>query len=242
MDDTARIRVLIAEDEESFLKVLTTSLESTGRFEVYPCESGEDAVEALKGSRFDIIVLDYKMQGMTGLNVLQWMHEQKLTTPVIMLTGAGSENIATEAMKLGAYDYMNKERFDRDHFPLYVRGVREKYLFRREKEERERNIALVEMIHNTITSLSELVQNSVARLAFLSDELEQILNPQLSQADKELLGKNTQKTREELETLAFAMKSMLNLPRSAEQTMSQDQNAQVKGEKVTVHPPQRSRR
>jgi DNA-binding response OmpR family regulator len=237
MDETTKIRALIAEDEESFLKVLTTSLEATGRFEVYPCESGDEAVEALKVSRYDIIILDYKMPGMTGLNVLQWMHEQKMATPVIMLTGAGSENIATEAMKLGAYDYMRKDRFERDHFPIFVRGIREKYLFRREKEERERNIALVEMIHNTITSLSELVQGSVARLAFLSDELERILSPQLSHAGKELLEKNTKKTSEELETLAFAMKSMLNLPRSAKETISLTEDFQDKTEKVPVSSP-----
>ena len=118
MNESDTLRVLVAEDEESFLRVLTTVLESTKRFSVYPCEEGDEAVAALKRSRFDLVVLDYKMPGMSGLNVLQWIHEQKLDTPVVMLTGAGSENIAVEAMKLGAYDYLKKDFFDRNHFPV----------------------------------------------------------------------------------------------------------------------------
>ena len=75
MDDSKKIRALVAEDEESFLRVLTAVLEATQRFEVYPCESGDEAVETLKRSQFDVIILDHKMPGMTGLNVLQWLHE-----------------------------------------------------------------------------------------------------------------------------------------------------------------------
>lgn len=121
MSEHDKPRILIAEDEESFLRVLITGLELTDRSIVYACESGDEAVEALKGSKYDVAILDHRMPGMTGLNVLQWMHEQKLDTLSIMLTGAGSENIAVEAMKLGACDHMRK-----DHFPILVQSVYER--------------------------------------------------------------------------------------------------------------------
>src|SRR5512146_2443903 len=151
-------KTLVADDEESFLGVLSSVLQATGQFEVTPCESGELAIRALSEGPFDLVILDHKMPGRSGLNVLQWMHEQKIETPVIILTGAGSENIAVEAMKLGAYDYIRKDQFDRQHFPITAYGAIERFLFRKEKEKREqtlrsheKTLSSLESIHQTIS-------------------------------------------------------------------------------------------
>ena len=69
-----KIRVLIVEDEESFLEVLINVLRSAKHFNVVPCQTGEAALEALRTSRFDVVVLDYHLPGMSGLNVVQWMN------------------------------------------------------------------------------------------------------------------------------------------------------------------------
>ena len=224
MEEQRKLRVLVAEDEESFLVVLTTVLETTNRFEVYPCESGDEAVEALKGSSFDVIILDHKMPGMTGLNVLQWLHEQKSTIPVIMLTGAGSENIAVEAMKLGAYDYLRKDYFDREHFPIIVNSVYERYLFRKEKEqpsisqhERERYLAFLELLRNSMSSFSEIVQMTLAKMSFVTDQSERTLRPLLPANGKEELDGFIRTVREELETLAYASKSMMGVPKVSDE-------------------------
>jgi len=242
MSESEKIRVLVAEDEESFLRVLTTVLEATQRFEVYPCESGDEAVEAVKRSHFDVIILDHKMPGMTGLNVLQWLHEQKSDTPVIVLTGAGNETIATEAMKLGAYDYLRKDQFDRNHFPILVGGVFERYLFKKEKEqleisarERERNLATLELIINSVSSLSEIVQVTVAKLAFLTDESEHLVRSGVQPAAKIKFEAYFRKLREELETLAYASKSMVGLP---EATNDYTQNAPAPQSNQQPQPPQ----
>ena len=227
MEEPAKIRVLLAEDEESFLRVLTAVLESTQLFEVYPCESGDEAVETLRRSSFDVIILDHKMPGMTGLNVLQWLHEQKSETPVIMLTGAGSETIAVEAMKLGAYDYLRKDQFDKNHFPIFVRGVYERYLFRKDKEqleqnarEQEKNLAALGLVVNSVTSLSEIVQMTIAKLAFLTDESEHLLRSHLQSGGKEKLDNYFRQLREELETLAYASKSRVGVPNSPDEFAS----------------------
>jgi len=231
MDESKKIRALVAEDEESFLRVLTAVLEATQRFEVYPCESGDEAVETLKRSQFDVIILDHKMPGMTGLNVLQWLHEQKSEIPVIMLTGAGSENIAVEAMKLGAYDYLRKDQFDRSHFPIVVNGVYERYLFRKDKErlenserEQEKNLAALEVIVNSISSLSEIVQMTIAKLAFLADESEHLLRSHVQTEGRRQFEEHFQRLREELETLAYASKSMVGIPPSSDKSGSGARN------------------
>jgi DNA-binding NtrC family response regulator len=124
------------------------------------------------------------MPGKTGLNVLQWLHEQKLDLPVIMLTGAGSENIAVEAMKLGAYDYIRKDQFDIEHFPIVVNGVYERFLFKKEKEhreldarERQRNLASLELLKNSISSFSQIASTALTTIALLTDESERLLQP-----------------------------------------------------------------
>ncbi|MBM4162614.1 MAG: response regulator, partial [Ignavibacteria bacterium] len=98
--------LLIVDDDDSFRIAMKQILSSSGRYRVRSCESGESAIEALQQERFDVVILDYRMGGISGLNVLQWMHEQKIDTPVVMMTAAGSESVAVEAMKLGAYDYV----------------------------------------------------------------------------------------------------------------------------------------
>lgn len=218
MDQSDVLRVLVAEDEESFLKVLTRVLESTTHFSVYPCEEGEEAVAALRRSHFDIVVLDYKLPGMSGLNVLQWIHEQKMDIPVIMLTGAGSEDIAVEAMKFGAYDYIRKDSFDRNHFPVIVNGVYERYLFKRDKEQREararkleRDIVAFEILSTSLSSFAEDVSETLSTVSQLTDENERTLRPLLPPDGKEQLNTYLKKIREEYRTLIAIGRSIVSL-------------------------------
>jgi DNA-binding response OmpR family regulator len=220
MNSPEKISVLIAEDEESFLKVIASVLESTRRFAIFSCETGDEAIEALSKSRYDIIILDHKMPGRTGLNVLQWLHEQKVNTPVIMLTGAGSENIAVEAMKLGAYDYVRKDQFDKLHFPLIVNAVYERYLFKEEREkrevdEREREIYLqsLELLRNSVSSFSQIVNTTLTTIALLTEESDRLLLPLIPPEGKEHFKRYFRKMKEEYDTLGTVTQSMVSLTR-----------------------------
>jgi response regulator RpfG family c-di-GMP phosphodiesterase len=122
------------------------------------------------------------MTGMSCLNVLQWMHEQKLEVPTIMLTGAGSENIAVEAMKLGAYDYVRKDHFDREHFPLLVHSVYERFLFKKEREklqktsrDLERQVHLLESLKNSLAAMSWMAESTQQRISLMTQEGERLL-------------------------------------------------------------------
>ncbi len=159
MDQVKPIRVLIAEDEDSFRMVLQRVILSNKEYEFQACASGDEVIELLKEKHFDVIILDHMMPGRSGLNILQWMLEQKMDTPVIMLTGAGSENIAVEAMKLGAYDYIRKEHFEKEHLPHIINSAHERYLFRKEREQRQASPAVQGESINAFRLLSQCVRS-----------------------------------------------------------------------------------
>ena len=220
LDEANKIRTLIVEDEESFRLVLINVLQSTTRFEVVPCTNGTDALEILSSSTFDLVILDHKMPGKSGLNVLQWMHEQKLDTPVIMLTGAGSEKIAAEVMKLGAYDYIRKDQFDRHHFPIIASGVHERFLFRKERARRtthasqeEKNIASIGSIHQSVSALTHTMNSALASVSLIADDCEMLSERLPNSDEKTKLRENLGEMRQEYTSVATVVKSIVELSR-----------------------------
>ncbi len=135
--DTHRIRVLLVDDDDSLRLSAEHMLISTGGFDVVACPNGQAALETLMAGGIDVMVLDHKMPGISGLNVLQWLHERKQLVPTLMLTGEGSEHIAVEALKMGAFDYIRKDHLDLRRLPVVVRGLYERKLFREERSRRE---------------------------------------------------------------------------------------------------------
>jgi DNA-binding response OmpR family regulator len=209
--------ILFAEDEPSFRLATATFLSAQG-FHVETCDSGEAVVEALSRSTYDVIILDYRMPGMSGLNVLQWMHEQKLETPVIMLTGAGSETIAVEALKLGAYDYISKDHFEFHHLSVVVNGVYERSLFRKEKQLREEHErrqqndrTTFELFHSTLSSLSHVLNNSLTLLALSLEENSKSLISYISQEGQQNLQTTFTEMRQQLEVISTGISSLLTL-------------------------------
>jgi DNA-binding response OmpR family regulator len=209
--------ILFAEDEPSFRLAAYTFLSSQG-YQVEVCESGRAAIEALSHSQFDVVILDYRMPEMTGLNVLQWMHEQKSEIPVIMLTGAGSESIAVEALKLGAYDYILKDHLEFHHLPIVINGVYERYLFRREKKLREdyehhrdNNRTTLKLFHSTLSSLSHILKNSLSLLALSLEEDFKPLLPAMSQEGQQHLQSTIEEMRQQFDLISSGIDSLLTL-------------------------------
>jgi DNA-binding response OmpR family regulator len=211
------LKILLVDDEDAFRTVVASSLEETTLFKVDECSSGEAAIEKLATESYDIVVLDYKMPKLSGLNVLQWMHEQKIGTPVIMLTAAGTEFVAVEAMKLGAYDYLRKENIEIDHLPIVIRGTYERYLFKKDREladQRKQNLVheevTTQMLSGTLSSLGHLVNNSLTILNANIDEIER-LSVGLSDAASERLTQSIREMRSQYNVMVEAMKAMVHL-------------------------------
>ena len=116
------LNVLIVDDEPTYRIVLTQTLKSCGH-NTEACEGGDDAISLLQKNKYDVVLLDYKMPGTSGINVLQWMYGMKMDIPVILITGYGSEEIALEAWKWGAKDYFVKGKSDMSQLPELVLKV-----------------------------------------------------------------------------------------------------------------------
>jgi len=101
------ISVLIVDDEVEFLETLVKRLRKR-KLEVNGVTSGEAALELLNTSPTDVVVLDVKMPGMSGLDTLREIKKKHKLVEVIMLTGHASVEAAIEGMGFGAFDYLMK--------------------------------------------------------------------------------------------------------------------------------------
>jgi len=101
------IRVLVVDDEANFRKLLVRELERRGH-EARSAEGGAEALQSLENDSADVLLLDIKMPGMGGIDVMRRLQEGPRPPEVIVMTGYASIPTAIEAMKLGAYDYVTK--------------------------------------------------------------------------------------------------------------------------------------
>lgn len=100
-------RVLVVDDEADFLETMVNRLRRRG----LPAEgalSGPEALEMMRRQEFDVVVLDVRMPGMDGLEVLRGIKDKWPFVEVIMLTGHGSVESGIQGMRLGAFDYIMK--------------------------------------------------------------------------------------------------------------------------------------
>lgn len=102
-----KIDILIVDDEEQFLEGMKKRLELR-EFNVTAVNRGEKAVEAARGTKFDIALLDLKMPGMDGQATLQALKREHEFMEIVILTGHGSIDSAVETTKVGAYSYLQK--------------------------------------------------------------------------------------------------------------------------------------
>lgn len=102
-----KIKVLMVDDEEQFRSTTSKILSRKG-YETTLAGSGEEALEVLKSSRPDVVVLDIRMPGMDGHEALSRIKEIDPEIQVIMLTGHGTLDSARETLESRAFDYLNK--------------------------------------------------------------------------------------------------------------------------------------
>ena len=113
-----KTRVLVVDDEEDIRDGCEHVLQRAG-YEVTKCKSGKEALALFVPAAFDIVLLDLKMPGMDGMDVLAQMKEIDETTLIIIITGYATVETAVEALKMGAYDLLPKP-FQIDHLRIVV--------------------------------------------------------------------------------------------------------------------------
>jgi two-component system NtrC family response regulator len=111
-------KILLIDDDASLRRVVEYNLQEAG-YRVQSAAGGEEGLQQFAEETPDLVITDMKMPGMDGMQLLKLIKERSPETLVIMITAFGAVDIAVEAMKAGAYDYITKP-FNRDELRLIV--------------------------------------------------------------------------------------------------------------------------
>jgi len=133
---TIPTRVMIVDDEKDFVEILSLRLNEIGE-KVWAAYNGKECLDMLETENIDVVILDIKMPGMDGIEVLRIIKKQHPLVEVILLTGHGSAETAVEGMKLGAFDYLLKPT-DFSELRIKLQGARKR------KDEHEERIRKAE--------------------------------------------------------------------------------------------------
>ncbi|MCB0274269.1 MAG: response regulator, partial [Calditrichaeota bacterium] len=159
------IKALYVEDNRMTARVLESRLTKRGA-QVRLADSGEAGLKAIEAEHFDLLVVDYQLPGMDGLEVIQNLASRGKLPSTIMLTATGDEGIAVEAIKWGASDYLVKEGNYLDLLPAVIRQVLEQTEVLREKQLAEERLrfsestksALLDAMPDAIITLDPLLR------------------------------------------------------------------------------------
>src|SRR3954464_13725760 len=131
--------ILVVDDEEPIRQVLTEVLSGHG-YVVSTASDGEEALKELPPHDYDAIVTDVRMPRMDGLSLVRAIQQTAPDAPVIVMSAYGSHDLALEAMKAGAYDYLGKP-FRPDEVLLVLRQAEERERLHIENRRLRRELA-----------------------------------------------------------------------------------------------------
>jgi two-component system, NtrC family, response regulator len=122
--------ILIVDDEKNYLVVLEALLGNEG-YEIVTTDNAREAVRSVRESDLDLVITDMKMPGMSGMELLEECKKIRPELPVIMMTAYGTIEMAVEAMKKKAYDYITKP-FNNEELKLIIKKALENYRLTKE--------------------------------------------------------------------------------------------------------------
>jgi signal transduction histidine kinase len=171
------INILLIEDNEHDRAAFARALRKSEKaFRISVCEKAEKALHKLTAGKgvYDLVVVDYDLPGMTGMDFYRRLQHMNNLPPFVMLTGSGSENLAVEALQAGMYDYIIKDQAQGylKLLPLKLASVKERKSERtaRRKAQTELKKAHDELEKRIATRTAELLESQM-RLRRLSREI-----------------------------------------------------------------------
>ena len=149
-----RARILLVDDDEALLEALPEALQlRMAGIDVDTADSGLKALERIRGVDYDAIVSDVKMPAMDGLELLGAAKELRPGTPILLITGHGEHDLAVQALRGGAFDFVQKP-IDRDYFVASLeRAIRMRGLDRQVADQQallEQHARLLEHVDNGV--------------------------------------------------------------------------------------------
>jgi two-component system, NtrC family, response regulator AtoC len=149
-------RILVVDDEENIRLVLRTLLKKHG-YEVEVAEGGEAALAALDSFDPDVILTDVRMPRMGGLDLLAALKAKQHPATVIVMSAYGNVDLAIDAMKAGAYDYVGKP-FKPDEIVLALRKAEEREMLRRENRALKEQIQKDNQFESILAKSREMLE------------------------------------------------------------------------------------
>ena len=178
--------ILIVDDEKNYLVVLEALLGPEG-YEILTASSARDAIRLIQDSDLDLMITDMKMPGTSGMQLLEESKKIKPDLPVIMMTAYGTIEMAVEAMKKRAYDYITKP-FQNEELKLTVKKALENY--RLVKENRRLSQALSDRYkYRNIIGKSKPMQGIYEMISKVAQSKASVLITGPSGTGKELIAK-----------------------------------------------------
>ena len=179
-------RVLVVDDEENIRLVLRTLLKKH-EYQVETAESAESALEQLERFDPDFVLADVRMSGMTGIELCAELKARSSLATVILMSAYGSVDLAIDAMKAGAYDYISKP-FKQDEVLLALTKAEERESLRRENRALKQAIRKEQTFHG-ILGKSEAIEKVFATIGKVADYKTTVLIQGESGTGKELVAR-----------------------------------------------------
>ena len=179
-------RVLVVDDEENIRVVLRTLLKKHN-YQVEAAESAETALEQLERFDPDFVLADVRMSGMTGLELCAELKARSSLATVILMSAYGSVDLAIEAMKVGAYDYISKP-FKQDEVLIALTKAEERESLRRENRALKEAMRKEQTVHG-ILGKSEAIHKVFSTITKVADYKTTVLIQGESGTGKELVAR-----------------------------------------------------
>jgi len=135
------IRILLIEDNPDHIMITKRILEKrNGKYQVDSADEARRGLRKIIEDAYDLILCDYRMPGLSALDILREIKREGKDIPFIVITASGSERAAVDLMKEGAYDYILKDLSYEDTLPVVIKRSIERYNARKEKQRLEEQI------------------------------------------------------------------------------------------------------
>jgi DNA-binding NarL/FixJ family response regulator len=199
--------VLLVEDNVDFAKLVRIYLNrfEDAEIEVIWKENGNEGIEeAVRNPAVDVILMDYFLPGMNGLEITCTLKEKEVPIPVVFLTVNKDMNLAVEVMKLGVQDYLVKEEISTPILPRTIMAVVEKRKFQKE-------IAELEVRQKRLEAMQEMVVGITNEISTPLKNMKDIVEVLVKQGRTEKRTKYLSIVQENVERIETKMEKLMNL-------------------------------
>jgi two-component system alkaline phosphatase synthesis response regulator PhoP len=155
--NSANAHILVVDDESAIRYSITKTLQRVG-YQVESAASGEEALEMMGKQRYDVVLTDIRMPGISGVELLARVKEEAPDAIVILLTGYASLDTAVESLRLGAHDYLIKPSSSQDIRDSVARGIER-------AQNLQRRRALLDAIQHSVAELADVAESTSRQMS-----------------------------------------------------------------------------